>query len=65
MALSTGASLIELTVIAAVSVADENAVALPLTDTSTFEPAVPDVRSQALNVIASLTVPLKFAPGWK
>src|SRR5262249_30223182 len=48
-----------LTVIEGDAVALEKAVPPPLLLASTFEPAVPEVWSQARNVTALLTVPLK------
>ncbi len=53
------------TVMFAVSVALEYAVDPPLTAVSTLVPAVPVVWSQARNVTASVTLPLKFALAWK
>ena len=49
----------------AVSVAAENAVVPPLTDTSTRLPLLPLARSQARKVMALAIVPLKLALGWK
>lgn len=55
---ATGASLIELTVSATVSVAEEKAVEAPLELVSTLLPTVPEVRSQALKVRTSVMLPL-------
>src|SRR5262249_33063863 len=66
--LSTGASLTATTrliVIAAVSVARLKAVRPALLVTSAVRPLDPLVRSQARNVIPSLTVPLKWRFGTK
>ena len=49
----------------AVSVAVEKAVVPPLVVVSTLLPAVPDVWSQARNVMAFATDPLKLGLGWK
>src|SRR5262245_36923416 len=65
LASSTGASFTALMVMLAVSVAAENAVAPPLVVVSTLLPAPPLVWSQARKVMALLTMPLKFAFGWK
>ena len=54
-----------LTVRFAVSVALEYAVDPPLAAVSTLVPAVPVVWSQARNVTASVTLPLKFPLAWK
>ena len=62
---STGAAFTAFTVMSAVSVAVENAVVPPFVVVSTLLPAVPNVWSQARNVIAFATGPLKFALGWK
>ena len=64
---STGASLTAVTACDAVSVAVENAVALPLVEVSTLAVpfALPSVVSHARNVIAGSTEPVKFAFGWK
>ena len=61
----TGMLFTAFTVMSAVSVAVEKAVVPPLVVVSTLLPAVPDVWSQARNVIALATSPLKFALGWK
>ena len=55
---ATGASLTSLTTREAVSVAVENAVWPPLAEVSASAPLLPDVRSQARNVIALASVPL-------
>ena len=61
---ATGASLTAVMEIETASVMEENAVVPPLTETLTFDPAVPLEPSQARNVRASAVVPLTFALGW-
>src|SRR5690349_8200258 len=62
---STGASLTAATFSDAVSVAAENVVAPPLEAVVSKLPFAPNVRSQARNVIAVGTSPLKLAVGLK
>jgi hypothetical protein len=59
-----GGSFTAVTVMLAVSVAVENEVEPPLMDALAVPPLVPNVRSQARNVMAFAIEPLKFAFGW-
>ena len=60
-----GASLTELTVIAALAVALEKALPPPLLEVSAVVPAEPVVWSQARKVIPLATVPFQLALGTK